>query len=61
MSLAAATALGEPGAVAPSLSNWAYFDGVRFQTATGNPARSKLRTIGVPIMPVPKKPILSII
>src|SRR5262249_49258866 len=49
----AAASAGLLDRYAPSATSGAAFSGVRFHTRTSNPARSRSRTIGAPMVPVP--------
>ncbi len=59
-SLAAATLSGVSAAVAPSLTRSTARAGVRFQTVTGRPERTRWPAIAAPIVPSPRNPIRSI-
>ena len=52
-STSAAAAAGEVATSAPSAASSSVLAGVRFQTRTRIPARSRLRAIGAPMVPVP--------
>jgi hypothetical protein len=53
MSAVAAACAGDGAAVAPASASAVTPPGSRFQTTTGTPAASRLRAMGVPILPRP--------
>lgn len=59
MSLRSATSFGVRHTVAPSARSGSARAAVRFVTATGNPARRRLRAMGRPMIPRPTTPTLS--
>jgi hypothetical protein len=58
-SLAAATSLGVPTSEAPDPTRSLARPGVRFQTVSANPARSRLAAMALPMVPSPQNPMRS--
>lgn len=56
---AAATSRGVPTTLAPAASNSAAFSGLDVVTVTSWPALSRLFAMGLPMMPSPMNPILT--
>ena len=59
-SLAAAASAAEPARFAPAATSSSIRDAVRFHTVTSYPAFSRFLLMGLPMMPSPTNPILSV-